>query len=198
MLLNNRVDMNTHMYSMPLPTFDQTEFIYDNLSGSAPQQLVLSGFRSGMVKKIQVWCVQKTNSGDSSFVVNPLYWQLPQSVEILYMGLKYATYLNKSSQIWNLVDGTSPAAADTSVLTYNGGTGFNSTAKLSQWIEAPFSQPSGADYEALVMTYGKEILNGICNMSIVLPDATNTYDVHVAYVYSASVSFSHSTAEITF
>lgn len=206
MALSNRVDMDTHMYAFPLPTFDQQEFVFTSsvagsLSGPGVKALTLSGFRSGEVKKIQVWCVRTANSADATFVPNPLLWEKPQAIEVLYMGLKYATYQNGSSAIWNLLDGTSPSAVDQSkIILGSAGTFAQSKGELSQWVELPFAQPTGADYESLVMTHGKEILNGIANLNIVLPDTATTsqYEVHVVYVYNASVGFSKSTAELIF
>ena len=198
MALANRIDMNTHMYAMPLPTFDQQEVIFSSLSGSAPQQIVCTGFRAGEVKKLQLWLVQKTKSGDSTFTVNSQNWIKPSAVTMLYAGLTYAVYNTGSSAIWNLLDGTAPSAVDQSLLALNGASGFTSSSTLSEWVELPFAQPSGSDYEADVLVHGKEITNGIVNLQITLPDATNTFDLHVVYVYNASVGFSKGSAELIF
>jgi len=198
MALNNRINMDEHMYAMPLPTFDQQEFIFQGLSGAGSLPITLTGFRAGEVKKIQLWLVQKTKSGDSTFIVNPQYWVKPQAVTVLYAGLTYSVYNNGSSAIWNLLDGTSPSAVDQSVLATNSTFGFSASSGLSEWVELPFSQPTGADYEAEVLVHGKEITNGIVNLQVTLPDATNTFDLHVVYVYNASVGFSKGTAELIF
>jgi len=197
MALTNRVDMDTHMYTYPLPTFDQQEFVFTGQSGAGSIPLTMSGFRSGAIRKLQVFCVQ-TSGTSGVFVKNPLYWQRPQAIEVLYMGLKYATYQNGSSAIWNLMDGTSPAAVDQSIVTLNSSTGFNSASGLSEYVELHFAQPTASDYEALVCVHGKEILNGIANLNITLPDGSNTYDVHIVYVYDASVAFTKSSAELVF
>ena len=48
MSMANHVDMNTHQYCMPLPTFDQQEVLVNiPSSASATSQQVLTGFRAG-------------------------------------------------------------------------------------------------------------------------------------------------------
>ena len=197
MALANRINMNEHMYSMPLPTFDQQEVVFQNQTqASTGGAYTLTGFRAGEVKKIQVWLAPKVVPTNASIPTQQLNWVLPASAEILYAGLKYATYQNGSSAIWNLLDGTAPAAVDNSKLTTSG-TGFTSTPVLAQWVELPFSQPSGSDYEADLLVHGKEITNGIVNLNITFPD-NGTYDVHVVYVYNATLGFSKGSAEIIF
>lgn len=199
MALANRVDMNTHMYAMPLPTFDQQETIFSVTTPTATAvQVPVTGFRAGEVKKLQVFCVQKTGTA-GVFVTNPLYWQKPKAITMLYAGLTYAVYNDGTSAIWNLLDGTSPSAVDQSVLTLNGSTGFSTqTPVLSEWVELPFSQPTGADYEAEVLVHGKEITNGIVNLQVTLPDATSQWDIHIIPVYNCSVGFSKGSAELVF
>jgi hypothetical protein len=199
MALANRVNMNEHMYSMPLPTFDQQEVVFSSVSTASPANavpLTLTGFRAGEVKKIQIWLEPLVVAANSNLPAQTLRWVLPAGVEILYAGLKYSTYLNGSSAIWNLIDGTAPAAVDQSVLT-TASTYWSSTSGLSQWAELPFAQPTGADYEAEVLVHGKEITNGIVNLNVYMPD-TATYNVHVVYVYNATVGFSKGSAELIF
>jgi hypothetical protein len=200
MALANRINMNEHMYSMPLPTFDQQEVVFGGVVTATPTvavPLTLTGFRAGEVKKLQIWLEPVvTLSNCASTAAQSLRWVLPAGVEILYAGLKYSTYLNGSSAIWNLIDGTSPAAVDQSLLTTSS-TYWASSSSLSQYVELPFAQPTGADYEAEVLVHGKEITNGIVNLNIFMPD-TNTYNVHVVYVYNATVGFSKGSAELIF
>ncbi len=205
--LANRVDMNTHMYSMPLPTFDQQEVLInmpqvDGGGIAVPNQpIVLTGFRAGEVKKLQVYLTPNTPQGGSLDAgVNALRWYAPDSVEVLYAGLKYAVYNNKSSAIWNLLDGTAPAAVDQSALSVVGGA-WTSGSVLSRWAELPFGQPSGSDYEADILVHGKEITNGIVNMTVTPPQDVASalgWTLHVVYVYNCTVVFSRGTAELQF
>ena len=198
MALANRINMNDHMYSMPLPTFDQQEVVFSAQAPGAGVTVpyVLTGFRAGEVKKIQVWLEPAGSVASASFQPNSLLWVKPAAIELLYAGLKYSTYLDGSSAMWNLLDGTAPAAVDQSQLAISS-TGWTSTSALSQWVELPFAQPTGSDYEADVLVHGKEITNGICNMNLTFPDA-GTYNVHIIYVYNCTIGFSKGSAELIF
>lgn len=198
MALANRINMNDHMYSMPLPSFDQQEVVF---SGQAPGAgaivpFTLTGFRAGEVKKIQIWLAPSGTVANASSNPNNLCWVKPAAAEILYAGLKYASYQDGSSAMWNLLDGTAPSAVDQSVLAISS-TGWSATAALSEWVELPFAQPTGSDYAADVLVHGKEITNGIVNLNVTFPDA-GTYDVHVVYVYNCTVGFSKGSAELIF
>jgi hypothetical protein len=110
----------------------------------------------------------------------------------------YAQYEAGESAMWNLLDGTAPAAVDYSVLTRAPLAGtIGSTSYLQEWVELPFSQPTGNDYDGEVLVHGKEITNGIVNLTVQTPDAS-AYKLHVAYVYNASVSFSRGSADLVF
>lgn len=204
--LANRVDMNTHMYSMPLPTFDQQEVLI-NLPAATPgvasvaQPVVLTGFRAGEVKKLQIYLTPNSPQGGSlDAAVNALEWYAPDSVEVLYAGLKYAVYNNGSSRMWNLLDGTAPSSVNQSALSVVGGA-WTSVPALSEWVELPFGQPSGSDYAADILVHGKEITNGIVNMTVTPPQGVTSalgWTLHVVYVYNCTLVFSRGTAELQF
>lgn len=178
------------IYAMPLPTFDQQEVQIALQPTALSQSVVLTGFRAGQVKKLQIWL---TKDSDPE---NVLRWYAPKSVQALYAGLVYANYDNGSSQIWNLLDGTAPAAVNQSALV-NSGASWTSVPVLSQWTELPFGQPSGSDYEADILVSGKEITNGIVNLQLVTPDAS-AYTLHIAYVYNCTLAFARGTADLIF
>ena len=94
MMLANRVDMATHSYTMPIAGgFDQQEVVITNLNqNSAVQSVVLSGFRAGQCSEVQLW-LKKTNDA-----LNPGRWYKPASVEMLYAGVIYASYLDATLQ----------------------------------------------------------------------------------------------------
>lgn len=194
MALSSRVDMATHMYTMPLPTFDQQEFVLPIGAGGTPTPVVLSGFRAGEVKKIQMW-LQKTSD-----TANPLLWYAPKSVQLLYAGQVFANFEEGSSAIWNLLDGTKPAAVEQSVLAITGSSPnkvWSSTPALSRYVELPLAQPSGSDYAADILVHGLEVTNGIANLTVTAPDAS-AYELHVVYVYNCTVGFSRGSAELIF
>lgn len=194
MSIANRVDLNTHSYNMPLPDFDQQEFALPLQNSAASQPVVLSGFRAGQVKRLMCWLTKGTDA-----VANPNKWYKPSAVTALYAGVIYSQYNNGSSAIWNLLDGTAPAAVEYSTLAQAGGGGFTSTATLNEWTELPFAQPTdGRDYTGEMLVNGKEITNGIVNLQITTPTAAADWTLHVVYVYNCTASFSRGSCELVF
>jgi hypothetical protein len=177
-------------YSMPV-SFDQQEVIITNLQATtASQSVVLTGFRAGQVRSIECWLVDKRSSN-----VNTLLWKKPKAITLLYAGTIYADYRDGSSALWNLIDGTKPAAVDQSVLAQPAAPGaMTSSPGLSEYVCLPMGQKSGADYSDDVLAGGMEITNGIVNLNVELPDAaasggTSAYDLHVVYNYVAALNF---------
>lgn len=205
MSLANRIDMNSHMYSMPLPTFDQQEFTSIVPVQNTEFSAVLSGFRAGELKKLQVYFTQNTTdaiAGGSS-VANNNFFYAPRAITMLYAGQVYSQFNDGTSAIWNLLGGTAPSAVDQSALFLSAGA-WNSAPVLSQWAELPFAQSTSADHEADILVHGKEILNGILNLQVIPPAApavigvTSSWTMHVIYVYNATVAFSRGSAELLF
>lgn len=155
MAIANHVDLNTHELLMPL-SFNQQEIQIDLPAAAAgtPQQLTATGFRSGQVKAIQMWLTK--NTGTSADVANQNVYYLPQAVTVLYAGTIYSQYTAGTSAIWNLLDGTKPAAVNGSLLTV--ANPFTSAPVSSQYVMLPFGNPTGNDYEAEVLTHGKSSL----------------------------------------
>jgi hypothetical protein len=123
---------------------------------------------------------------------------IPKEITVLYGGVIYAQYLQGSSAMWNLLDGTKPAAADDVVVSQPVANGpFVPVSKLSQYVLLPFAQPSGSDFAQDLLTHGKEITNGIVNLQVTMPDAQQ-YTLHVVYNYACTVSFSRGSAELIF
>lgn len=193
MSLANRVDLNTHSYNMPLPDFDQQEVQITNLQpNTTSQPVVLTGFRAGEVKKLQIWLTKDSDA------LNPGLWYKPKAVEVLYAGVIYSKYDNGSSAMWNLLDGTAPSAVDQARLSSAGaGLPLTATGTLSEWVELPFAQPTGNDYDGEVLVHGKQITNGIVNMNVTFPTA-DAYTLHIAYIYNCTASFSKGSCDLVF
>lgn len=201
MALANRVNMDTEMYSMALPTFDQFEAKFQlrgNGGLNAQQAVVLTGFRAGEVKKIQAFLTLNSD------VANPNRFYPPKAVQMLYAGQVYADFQNGSSAIWNLLNGTSPAAVNQSALTSAAGV-WSSTPVLSQWCELPLAQHTGSDYDSDILSHGMEITNGIINLNIVPPvtapgdeAVANIWSLRVVYVYNCTLGFSKGTSDLIF
>ena len=200
MALANRVNMDTEMYSMALPTFDQFEAKFQ-LSGNGganlQQPVVLTGFRAGEVKKVQIYLTLNSD------VANPNRLYPPKAVQMLYAGQIYANFQNGSSAIFNLINGTSPAAVNQSALASALGV-WSSTPVLSQWCELPLAQHTGSDYDSDILAHGMEITNGILNLNIVPPvvaeseGVANTWTLHCIYVDNCTLGFSKGTSDLIF
>lgn len=190
MSMANTADLNTNSYGMPLPTFDQQEVQIPLTTSLNKQQVVLSGFRAGEVRKLQLWLTKDSDT------TNKNYWYVPSSITALYAGTVYAQYENGSSRMWNLLDGTAPTAVNQSFLTDLSGS-FSSAGELSEWVELPFAQPTGTDYDGDVLVHGKEITNGIVNLEVIVPTA-ELYTLHVVYVYNCTAMFSRGTCDLVF
>jgi len=195
MSMANHADMNTHQYCMPLPTFDQ-QAVQINIPanpGNPTSQQVLTGFRAGEVKKLQIFLT------DNDDPANSLLFIQPTAVTVLYAGVIYSQYENGEGALWNLLDGTSPSAANQSKLKVaDASAGWVSEGALSSWLELNFGSPTGSDYEAGVYTHGKEITNGIVNLQVTVPDPTKNYTLTVVYVYNAVLCFSRGSCDLVF
>ena len=197
MAMANRVNLETHSYGMPI-SFDQQEVTISAPAlgaTTAPQSVVLTGFRAGSVRQLQCYL---TLDSDTALGRNLNQFYIPKEVTVLYGGVIYSQYLQGSSAMWNLLDGTKPAAADSVTVSQPvAGAGFVDKSGLSQYVLLPFAQPSGSDFAQDLLTHGKEITNGIVNLQVTMPDAQQ-YTLHVVYNYACTVSFSRGSAELIF
>jgi len=161
MAMANRVDLSTHSYGMPI-SFDQTEvqIALPSQAGPAPtsQPVVLTGFRAGACNKLQIYATLAT---DDALNRNLNQFYIPKEVTVLYGGVIYSSYLANSGPMWQLLDGTKPAAVDSvTVAQPVGGAGFVETGSLSQYLCLPFGQPIHSDQAQDLLVHGKEITNG--------------------------------------
>jgi len=195
--LARRVDMSTNAYSFPCEFVQQKNTVA--LSAQAPgnttpQSIVLTGFRSGEVKSIELWMVP-TNA-TSGTTKNPFYWVLPESVQMTYQGDIYARYENKSSALWNLINGNKAPAMD-NVFT-SGAVPPVQTSVLSEWVSLPFAQTMIDDDAHHILIHGKAIQNGIISLDILPPQDSVAYTLNVSYVYNSTLLLSQGTAEYIF
>jgi len=213
--LARRVDMTTHSLSYPVE-FTQQEFEVNLGTGSSgdTRQVSLTGFRSGEVKSIQMWL---TAAVDQTGIVNNYNkWYAPQEIVVTYAGDQYARYDNQSSKLWNLINGRMLPVAALAVNQTQAGALINQ-ASQTQWAELPFAQSYVPDSAHSMYVSGKEITNGIVQVSFKLPRAPDafsgaaaagiiaggvigptTWTLHVSYVYNSVLVFSQGTADFAF
>jgi hypothetical protein len=192
--LARRVDMAENAYAFPAEFVQQQQTIA--LANTAdPQSVVLTGFRSGEVKSIQIWL---TNTADlTGPVVNCWNWSLPTTVEMSYAGDIYARFDSQSSTLWNMVNGSKyPGFA--SIALADGGANFTSASQVSTYVELPFAQSFVDEDAHHVLVHGKPITNGIVNLLLQTPSAASTWVLNVSYVYNTTLLMSQGTADYVF
>jgi hypothetical protein len=177
----------------------QNEIQVPLLNSASPQSITLTGFRAGDVRSIFFWVedTAKTAAG------NPYDFVLPRDIELLYNGLVYQRYDGTSSQIWDLMACEVPAAFSNSILAQSGtgvaATAFTSSAKVSSWIQLPFSQIYEQLSASHLMVRGKMIENAVVNVNLTLPSVTaGRYILHAVYAYNCLLFQSAGSAEYVF
>jgi len=202
--LARRVDLATKAYAFPCE-FVQQEVAIPLQNSTNPQPIVLTGFRSGEVKSIQMWLqdnadLVSTPAGGSTAGYNPFSWYVPSSVEMLYAGDVYARYDNGVGQLFNLINGNKSPAFDTVDLAPAAGNTVATTPKLAQWLELPFAQALVDEDAHYILIHGKPITNGIVNLNnLVVPYVSSAgWTARISYVYNATLLFSQGTADYVF
>jgi hypothetical protein len=212
--LARRIDMNTHAYAMPLPSFDQQLVQIPLGPGAGPnaaaKQIVATGFRAGEVRAIQAWLTKGSDTNTTAYK-NFNAWYSPKSVNMLYAGEVYARFGDSSSQLWNLVNGVQAPAANTVWLqNYAGGVYATGRGALMGWAMLPFSQPHLQESTTNVLVGGKAVTNGIINLEVVPPPyldptsgnlvstAADDWVLNLVYVYNSTLLFSKGTCDYVF
>jgi len=213
--LARRVDMTTHSLSYPVE-FTQQEFqinLPGTLASGANQTVSLTGFRSGEVKSIQMWLTASNDEPGS--VKNTNKWYSPDEIVVTYAGDQYARYDKQQSKLWNLINGRLLPVAALPVNQTSGGA-LVTQPSVTQWVELPFAQSYCPDSAHSMYISGKEITNGIVQVSFKLPYAPDAFSgaaaagiaaggsisgnwtLHVSYVYNSVLVFSQGTADFAF
>ena len=194
--LARRVDMAQNAYAYPTEFVQQVQRIR-LVNQADPQELVLTGFRSGEVKAIHCWL---TNNTDLDPTVNqPFKWYQPDSIQMTYAGEIFARFDKGSAVLWNLINGNKVPAVDNIVSVWNAGTGvYDNTATLSYWTELPFAQTMVDEDSHSILVHGKPITNGIVNLTVTPPSASADWVLNVSYIYNTTLLFSQGTADYVF
>ena len=201
-LLNNmgdalarRVDMSVNAYAFPCEFVQQKQTIA--LANTAnPQEVVLTGFRSGEVKAIHCWLSRTSDTSNQGAGYNPFLWYLPTSIQMTYAGDVYARYENQSSPLFNLINGNKSPAVDN--LDITNGAPPTTANFTSQWVELPFAQTHVDEDSHSTLIHGKPITNGIVNLNLTTPSAQADWVLNVSYIYNSTLLFSQGTADYVF
>lgn len=203
--LARRVDLATKAYAFPCE-FVQQEVTLRLRNDTAPQGVVLTGFRSGEVKSIEIWLTDDADTTGSSPSAgdatgyNPANWFPPSSCEMLYAGDIYARYDNGVGQLFNLINGNKSPAFDSTKITVQAGNVIAVAPVLSQWLSLPFAQTLVDEDAHYILVHGKPITNGIVNLdNLVVPyQSSSGWTAHISYVYNTTLLFSQGTADFVF
>jgi hypothetical protein len=192
--LARRVDMAENAYAFPCEFTQQVQRIpLQNTANS--QSVVLTGFRSGEVKSVQVWLTR--GSDTSGATKNPFAWYPPLSIQSTYAGDIYARYDAGSWSLWNLINNNKTPLVDNIYLTFGGGA-YTEGASVSYWVELPFAQTLEGEGSMNTLVHGKPITNGIVNLDIITPTAQSDWILNVSYVYNSTLLFSSGTCDYVF
>ena len=205
--LARRVDLATKAYAFPCE-FVQQEVnigIPAGVTPAQPQNLVLTGFRSGEIKSIEVWLADNadtagaSSSSGSATGYSPFNWYPPSSVEMVYAGDIYARYDNGVGQLFNLINGNKSPAFDTIKTSVAAGAPV-ATPFLAQWLSLPFAQTLVDEDAHYILVHGKPITNGIVNLNnLVVPyESSAGWTLRISYVYNTTLLFSQGTCDYTF
>lgn len=200
--LARRVDMSTNAYAFPAEFIQQKQVI-PLVSQAGAQSVVLTGFRSGEVKAIHCWITsdndQNGTQAGNTGAVNPFQWYPADSIIVTYAGDVYSRYEQRSSQLWNLVNGNkAPVVDQVEVLAGAPPTG---ASYLAEWSELPFAQAMIDDDAHYTLVHGKPITNGIVNLQITLPAAVaalTNLKLNVSYIYNTTLLFSQGSVDYVF
>jgi hypothetical protein len=200
--LARRLDMSVNAYAFPAE-FVQQKQVVPLANTASSQSVVLTGFRSGEVKAIEIWLTRDVDTAGSSpssglaSGYNPFNWYAPSSVVMTYAGDVYARYENGTGALWNLVNGNKSPAFDNVAIAGAGGA-ITPSSVLSQWVELPFAQTLVDEDSHYTLVHGKPITNGIINLDIVTPSAQADWKLNISYVYNTTLVFSAGTCDYVY
>lgn len=207
--LARRVNMADNAYAFPCEFLQQKQTIALQNTASS-QSVVLTGFRSGEVKSIQIWLTNTADTPANQTTNDPFFWYLPKAVEMLYAGDKYAVFSNGGgtgggsvAQLFNLINSNKISAFD-NVSTGNAANGYGTgavaagTGYLAKWVELPFAQTFVDEDAHYMLVHGKPITNGIVNLNLTTPTASANWVLNISYVYNATLLFSQGTVDYVF
>lgn len=203
--LARRVDMSTHALSYPVEfTQQEVQIPLGSVNGGDSKSVSLTGFRAGECRNIQMWLTNDADGVSSSATIkNPFAWYAPENLVVTYAGEIYANFTKGSGSLWNLVNGRLAPQVNDVYLVNNAGVIGITTSSLDQWVEAPFAQTFDALTAHSMYTSGKNITNGIVQVSFTIPATDKTgaaitaqsFTLHASYNYNAVLMLTGGTAD---
>ena len=189
---------NNHIY---IENISNTNISYPlSINAYSKQNINLTGFRSGSIKYIDVWCNKLVNGNP---VPGQNYNFVPiVSARLLINGLvMYDAQLNTG--LWNLCERKNTNSFTVNKLVANStNTAADAEPVAASWLTIPFSQLCEPMAFCNVVNLGYPIQNSVVNLEITLAEGSgqtsDSYQVSAAYHYTSSLIFSKNTAEYVF
>lgn len=197
--LARRVDMAQNAYAFPAEFVQQKQTIAlpsgVGGAGTAPASVVLTGFRSGEVKSIDIWLTRASDYNlNNNGAKAPFNWQLPLSVTMSYAGDIYSRFENAASPLWYLINNEKAPFVETSGTTSVAA----AEADILNWVNLPFAQTFLDEDAHYVLVHGKPITNGIVNLLVLPPTSQTDWVLNVSYVYNTVILMSQGSADFIF
>jgi hypothetical protein len=188
-------------YAFPCTFFQQANSVQLNAS-TDPQEVVLTGFRSGSCKGIHVWVVDTTafagvGTGQNP---NPNAFVAVRDLELSYAGNVIHKYNGVSAQILDTLFTDVPSYIDNPTLALaDGGASWAAPVDgVSSWVHFPLSQRFEQLSAEFTDVSGMGISNGVMNLRLTTPASKTTYRLYYVPYYSSAIVMSQGQAEYMF
>jgi len=177
-------------YAFPCTFFQQANAVQLN-NTNAPQEVVLTGFRSGSCKGVHIWVV------DTSDDVNVNAFVLPRDLQLSYAGNVIHKYDGVSSQLLDTLYTDVPSYFNNSILTGAGGE-WTATDTISSWVHFPLSQRFEQLSAEFTTVSGLGVANGVMNLTLTTPVASSNYRLYYVPYYDCALMFNNGNCEYVF
>lgn len=180
-------------YAFPTTFFQQVNSV--SLSNTTdPQEIVLTGFRSGSCKGIHCWLI------DTADDVNYNAFVLPRDMELSYAGNVIHRYKGVSSQILDTLYTDVPSYFNNSILTPDLGplTTWTATDVISSWTHFPLQQRFEQLSAEFTSVSGLGIANGVMNLRLTTPSPKTTWRLFFVPYYDVALMFNNGNCEYVF
>jgi len=193
-----RFDLSKQALSVPLKHFTQAQYSTPLQSIATPQTVNLTGWRSGSVQGLMVWCVVNSSVSDPS-AKNPLQYIPLQSVQLSVNGLVYFTSQSSTAnQLIDLVERKTASSASTTTLAWNSGTNaYVPTPAVMYWTWIPFAAGVETLRDESMLSNGLAISNSTVQLEVAT-GTTSACTLYASYYYNSTLLLSGGSAEYVF
>jgi hypothetical protein len=152
-------------------------------------EVPLLGFRNGSITELDLYVLPQTASA-----MDPFCYELPEDVEVIYMGNVIHNFRGYSSQFWTTVFSDKPSRWTNPqlVLTPAPVALFSVRGRITNWVQVPFEALyTEMDAEDPISSSGIAIQNGVINLRAKAASASTLYytcDIQSAIVFHSGTA----------